>query len=805
MLIVAEPRLLENILAKDTGDLRVEVLSGILGSGKTSMLRYLEGSGGSRRAVRVLLEDFDPGHPGERGEDASVGAVQGSFHQFARLLQHLIGELRPEERDELSVAARDARHSQVTNAKVADLQATFDELKENKALAPQALADAWRRAAGTLGEEFVRRWKTATTTTPCLLLLDNFHAIADQEIGGWLTAQVFPALTGTVVVLTEDSGGSIRALPTNARVAEIHNFDRKTVGRWLAQEVVDEPVPEDIVRSVHEVSQGHPATLSLVRELLWGPDVGSLDDRRELLRNLPDQFVERGAVLAERLVERQGDDLMRRALQAAAVPRHLDVDLLHHLLGGNELERRNVIDVFRRLARYSFVEDLSGNGSRIRLHSFIRRGLLDRMATFDIPAFKDLNERAADYYAAMLQDEEDTKHPYTSAFVYEDPDWQVKKREWLVHRGQAARPTKRREALVDFSKMFLDAFWWWGNYIHFDFCDQLVADLQHLVEHHRGPTERVAAPGGAWPQLAQLHEALRRILTCYPLRSVKPQQAAWGGVRESLLVVAEVCGLSMRMGRPHSDGLDKYEQEVAAMLNVLLAHTYRYEEGEGEDADRYYEAARALFTGWSQPWALFEWADMHLEQGKLSEVEDLRKESAELVQPPGDPLDDPDEELIANLHRLRADQRFLAGQLDAAATSYGRAVLHAYLSHRSGPRPGDPQSGSPDEYTLQFYVDIRARALRRVSEVNESRGEERATEWAVQLASASGVERFDRDAISCTLREQRILALAQLIFPRGPEVSELDTTDSPFGDELRQFLTRLDRSTLARDLHTVPS
>ena len=29
--------------------------------------------------------------------------------------------------------------------------------------------------------------------------------------------------------------------------------------------------------------------------------------------------------------------------------------------------------------------------------------------------------------------------------------------------------------------MFLDAFWWWGNYVHFDFCDQLLADVAQLT------------------------------------------------------------------------------------------------------------------------------------------------------------------------------------------------------------------------------------------------------------------------------------------------------------------------------------
>ena len=59
---------------------------------------------------------------------------------------------------------------------------------------------------------------------------------------------------------------------------------------------------------------------------------------------------------------------------------------------------------------------------------------------------------------------------------------------------------------------------------------------------------------------------------------------------------------------------------------------------------------------------------------------------------------------MSNLHRLRGDKLALLGDSMPAARCYGRAVLHAYLFHTVGGLP-------PDEYTLKFYVDIRARAI----------------------------------------------------------------------------------------------
>ena len=83
--------------------------------------------------------------------------------------------------------------------------------------------------------------------------------------------------------------------------------------------------------------------------------------------------------------------------------------------------------------------------------------------------------------------------------------------------------------------------------------------------------------------------------------------------------------------------------------------------------------------------------------------------------------DEPDEELTANLHRLRGDCCWVSGDRQRAATWYGRAILHAYLFHTVG--------GPPDEYTLQFYVDIRAGVISRLFEVRDGGDLDEAVNW----------------------------------------------------------------------------
>ena len=78
------------VILSDSGK-SIEVLSGILGSGKTSILRHLNDS--RAYGLRVQLEDFNPGHHGQQGDTGSVGAVQASFQQFEELLQTLISKV----------------------------------------------------------------------------------------------------------------------------------------------------------------------------------------------------------------------------------------------------------------------------------------------------------------------------------------------------------------------------------------------------------------------------------------------------------------------------------------------------------------------------------------------------------------------------------------------------------------------------------------------------------------------------------------------------------------------------------------
>jgi len=799
-------------------------LRGDLGSGKTSLLSHLDSDIQVFQRFLVNLETYNPGHDGEIGDSASVGAVQGSFQKFTELLAYLIEQACPDELDAFKSDIVAAYNSEVVGRRVYSLEEATEVL--DRRLEPKDLADLWRAAASAVGDSFVPRWNAGHDDR--LLLLDNVDEVADQEIGAWL-GPLLARLERTAVVFTSqaeslDTPGPLTLgdVPVDKQV--LLPFDQREVDEYL-DEVEPAGVPDADRQTVYDISGGHPGTVTIVHDLLWRRGVGANEHREEALRDLPEPQREKVAALVERLVEQVDDQrrekgsdkpVMLDALWASVVPRRFNAKLLKTLLGDLSLSDDDHRRVFDEVRRFPFVESLTPDGASLRLQSYVRQGLLDDLSRSEGDRYDRLHERAAEYYnAVVFQEQEDAEGGgYGDAYIYEDPRWQRNKREWLYHRGHAAQEGAKRQALVEFARIFLEAFWWWGNYIRFDFCDQLVADLAQLVRQrdpNRHDRTKDALPPEAqdrsWSDLDQLYRSLKCILQLYPPRSGKTKDAQWDEIRDTLLTVKEKCGLLERRQPPTLED----ELVVAALLEVFSAHTYRYQDPQHDKALEHYEKARTLFASlnkmgkheWSTPWVDFELADLYFERRKpdqgVEHVRDPWSRAADAVQPPDSAADDePDEELTANLHRLRGDCCWVSGDRPRAATWYGRAILHAYLFHTVG--------GPPDEYTLQFYVDIRAGVISRLFETWGRGDHDEALQLAEQIAGLVGTTFGESrvpapEELRARFENGTPLPLAQELFPRGPEVTELGPDDSPFAKEVRRRKMDLDYGSIDGDLH----
>ncbi len=465
-----------------------------------------------------------------------------------------------------------------------------------------------------------------------------------------------------------------------------------------------------------------------------------------------------------------------------------DEPLLAELLGEGDDGHPDVGTVIQTLKGYGIAEQLLAvayePSDRFRLHEFIRLSLSRELRTMHPRIWQDLHQRAAQHYFRLVSEwEDDTTGTYSSWYRYEHPRWQAYKREWLFHARRVSR--NRTITRARFALVFLEAFWWWGCYCPFDYNRRLLEDWErtwHQEDSLAGNGGSVATATERNPD-DQLGDALGFILDHYPPGYLKTD-APWNDIRSRLLLVQRLCGLG-RGARVDATAEEERELlRVNGLIKIFLAHTRRFHDPADQAADRYYNEAVAAFDeladDWNVSWLLFETADLALERGAPEEAVTRIRSSAQRLTRLAAETDDWDEELIANLFRVRADVHWMSGEIEEAFTDYHRAVVHAYR-FMGVPHP-------PDEYNLVFYEEMTTRMVTCLGEIFNRSGIDEVKRWVEPIVDLlPGGEQIDEEDLLRMFDRSDIPALRTRLFPRGPEPAELRSADSAFMDDWSVF------------------
>ena len=805
--------------------LRADDLSGPVGMGKSALLvramstADAQRGGGAFAAHLIDIDDYDPGCPGDTGDTISLGAIKKNYDALKRLGREVLGSLQPELLARFDAAVETAfkrvletdpaalnivnRLEAGANATVENATVTVNAANVNLM---QQVTAAWQRAGLQVAEEFVDCLNVVAGDRPLLLLIDNVDRISNQEIGTWLRG-VLENLQRAVIVMTHEPEVSLELPPGLGSTMKLAPLTEDEVGEYLRRRPIPDGSP-DLARLVHAYSGGRPVVVGLVHDLILDPDSGlTIEELSDGLVRLPADPEDRLAVVVQDMVKRFEGKLLEKALMAASVPRYLDAELLARLLeegfGEHDLDLPKIM---RDLESFSFIEEFTAGAKRVhyvRVHPFIRRGVVEQIRDRERSGvYTDLHECAARYFFDKVISED---RDYGEMFNYEDPEQQEITRQWLYH---LARCAEVEHALLQVSRVFLDAFWWWGNYVHFNFCEEVATDLRNLATETGSADARLVA------------NAVRTILDQYPKRSLYRLDADWGrypdadwdAVEKALLRIQDKSGLE-----DWSDSWTTLQQRVAALIEIFLAHCYRYRGTMPEQAAEHYgtasdilaaidEAAASEATdagdapnapGWDRAWVAFERADLAFECDQIEDALAGCTEAAGLAYQA--PPDMREQEVIANIHRLRGDCLWNSDDREAAAGEYGAAVMHSYLFQASS------SSEAPDEYTMQFYFETRGRALEKFLRAwgeDEDQGVRIAQVLQEVVPRREPVAELSKEQMR-QLVEGSLLDLANTLFPAGPDVADLYVVESDFMDQVRRI--RQDgRKRFDRDLLVPP-
>ncbi|MFK4442786.1 tetratricopeptide (TPR) repeat protein [Caballeronia udeis] len=321
----------------------------------------------------------------------------------------------------------------------------------------------------------------------------------------------------------------------------------------------------------------------------------------------------------------------------------------------------------------------------------IHRTISDCVALYLSPAEKQsIYQSAAEYFAERLTtiekkfQEEGTD--FKSSYRYESAAWQDAMDNWrfyLMIQGDY------KTAAFKFTHSWFCAFWWWGCFDNFQFCDELVRDW---------PTEGFANYDAEKDQ----HELIQ-ILSSYPKETGERRvgkSPRWHAVRRSL----ERIGLARQLGGDVSD-FNSEQRELRGLMSIFLAETYRYGEDNFQAAEEFYRDAVLMFeptagasqVSWNRPWVRYHLADCLYEAGRMDDAELITLDAYKQGQEQGDL------EIQSQLLRLQADIAVSRNDLGTAIEKFNRSVANAYAFQAFSDATTE---NDPDGYTVQFYPMI---------------------------------------------------------------------------------------------------
>ena len=773
---------------------RVEAL-GTWGMGKSALARAVEERA---PAAALVVRVFSPTYRPDPATDW-IHELLNNWDKFTLVLELFAGSREVEAfetlKQEIARARRDVIGKRAPEAFTANVTAGGEVVATGGGMigsyysneSAEALAARVRvhvpaliqKTAETL--DTVTRWGGGVA-----VVVDEFDVLRDRDVGSWILELIRSLKRAVVLVTTRgECADELADFVAGARREELRLFTREETATYLRRRLGR--ADDALVDRVVTFSGGLPAAVALAGDVL-SQRVRSGGDP-----SLADLAADASGAIESKLLATfvaEADPDVAKIVVRGRFARRLDEDVACYFLCGHRRDdapseiRDRAAAAMRRLRDYSFLERLppvdDDDDAALplyQLHEHIRRGVPPAPGTpLDIDEEAVHAELAAFYAQALEGYDEDRAGltAYLQWYKYEQPAWQALVREWLYHSGQLLGP-HRAAARLDFAAVFLEAFWWWGCYVPFEFCAKIADDWEQTQPE-------VDRSWAAW---------MRTLLSAYPLTHRKLDRGDLAKVEQAILGLRTAAGVAAGVPTQAADGdaetvrRGTVRRRVRAFTSLVLAHSYRFRSGKQRLAGGHYADALRYLETIGDPvavaWTNFERAELALElhalsrdgqaDAALAEARAFAHDAAAFVQGESDD----DHELLANLHRLRADILAAAGATaDEVLAPATTALTHAFV-FLTIPAP-------PDSYTVTFYGEHRERLAERVLALAASDSAAVAALLPTLLERLApvfgGTHPTNAASLEEALRRRDAVHLARLLTP-PPPVPQTTVEDDP--------------------------
>jgi hypothetical protein len=560
--------------------------------------------------------------------------------------------------------------------------------------------------------------RPAAGTGRLAVLIDNLHLVTDASCRQWLAGLFFDQL-GAVTVVTRHPGEQVfcdAAVPYR-----LNDFTPAETLEYLvvAGRIDPQSIDDQMLEVIVGLTQGRPQEVAVGCEVLtgrWKGPISHAVGRPGFPAALALALGRPLAESARSLVAQACQEVLGRDLPIVmdflAVLRHVNAGLLGEVLAEQGVTRDQASALAGRLARNALMTGSDDDDPEsFQLHDHIRRYLLE-----DLPADarRHRHEVAEQVYSERVAGYEPEWDPQSGAVFtvwarFESPEFQGLLREWLFHamRSQGRRLSPRTGLRI--TQVFLEAFAWWGWYLPFDVCEQLLREFSQISADKSEADQQ-------W--LADLSSFYRN----YRLGFFYGQQEQ----RDWAKVGPAIEELRQRAGLTTGSALDRARHSIDVVSNIYLAQAtaFRHPGSNPEAAAARFAEARAAVRRsvaaghpgheWHDAWIVYFTGDMWSSCGRPDKAAAaLRELDALQAADAGGLLFDRD--LIIRATNLQAEVYLALGDDARAIDACARAALLVYAYHVAQETREQP----PNQYTYTEHLEIIARANACLAEVRQ--------------------------------------------------------------------------------------
>jgi hypothetical protein len=550
------------------------------------------------------------------------------------------------------------------------------------------------------------------------ILVDDVHRLDGTSVQDWLRALLRRIPTRCTVTARQPGSGSWRQGRTAAdRTIELQNMFLEEVGAYLEDQGL--AFTDEDTRSLFDLTGGHGVAVATWCDLALNSGVTRFADLVDLGR---EAVHDEGFIRLIEPVQSAVDQIAAQVLGyqvplfgLLTIAEAVTPGLLAVLEGdtGQTPSESEAAKIYSSLASRRFISVVDRNVEEaVSLTRAISEVAWRRLREEDRVGFQALHARAELYERGRvdldreLKPREQEQEPFAAWTRFEQTMWVQGVGRWLGHtqwldRGQFQ---DMKSALV---KIYLDAFWWWDDYLRSKATSDLGTALRKVAIHQRDEL---------W--VNDLEKFSRHWVSSWDEAELRSDPAKWQSVMDAVRALLNMFDLE-RGQIPKDLTLRRIYILLCNLYGKALWYAENATREDAEEVDQWLEAAflacqrqpgddeaKPNPNEWIGSWA-------RLRQAEIWAAVDRKRSIGYLAGLDQKAIDDEDDDLRVGVAMLISDLWWRSGEFAQALEVYTRAILLSFAYNGKQ----EKKRKAPNLYTKSLYASTIRRTGEKISEL----------------------------------------------------------------------------------------